>query len=59
MGCQMDLEQVIRTFYGVPTVRNPNIARRGARNSIVSPQILKILLRQQRVIKEEGKDMHI
>ena len=39
--------------------KKPHTTRRGAGNSIVSPQILKILLGWQRVIKEERKDKHI
>ena len=59
MGNQKDQDPVIKTLYGVPTIRSHDTTRRGAGNSIVSPQILKILLGQQRVIKEDGKDKHI
>ena len=57
MGRQKDQEQVIKILYGVPIVRSRDIAGRGARNSIVNLQMLKILLGQQRLIKEEGKDI--
>ena len=59
MGYQNDQEQVIKTLYGVPIEGSHDTPKKGAGNSMVSPQILKILLRQQRTIKEEGKNRHI
>lgn len=38
MGHQKDQEQVIKTLYGAPIVRSCDTPRRGAGNSIVSPQ---------------------